>query len=200
MQMQYILNRLQKEYGFSDYQMKLLRFSFTGILYDVSKTLIFTVYFTAIGKLPEFLFALVPLILLRTKSGGIHFKKYWTCFLFSFLYLCLVIHVLPGTVAMHPLAVYPILLVCAVADYLVGPNTFKAKVVAQDILLKEKQKNRIRKAKMECFQVVLIVAVLMFLFPGNRYLIVSFWTVVVHAVQLVITKIMREVRFHEELA
>lgn len=198
--MQYILNKLQKEYGFSDYQMKLLRFSFTGILYDVSKTFIFLVYFTAIGKLPEFLFALVPLILLRTKSGGIHFRKYWTCFFFSFLYLCLVIHVLPETVSIHPLAVYPILLVCAVADYLVGPNTLKAKVIAQDALLKDEQKNRIQKAKMECFQVVLIVAVLWFLFPNNRYLIVSFWTVVVHAVQLVITKIMREVRFHEELA
>lgn len=198
--MQHILDRLQKEYGFSDYQIKLLRFSFTGILYDVSKTLIFAVYFTAIGKLPEFLFALVPLVLLRTRSGGIHFKKYWTCFLFSFLYLSLVIHVLPGAVILHPLAVYPILLICAVADYLVGPNTLKAKVVAQDAFLRDAQKSRIQKAKIECFQVVLIVAVFMFLFPANRYLIVSFWTVVVHAVQLVITKIMREVRFHEELA
>ena len=198
--MQKVLNKLQQEYGFSDYQIKLLRFSFTGILYDVSKTLIFIVYFTAVGKLPEFLAALVPLILLRTKSGGIHFRKYWTCFFFSFLYLCLVIHVLPGAVALHPLAVYPVLLVCAVADYLVGPNTLKAKVIAQDALLRDAQKSRIQKAKMECFQGVLIVAVLLFLFPDNRYLIVSFWTVVVHAVQLVITKIMREVKFHEELA
>lgn len=198
--MQHILDKLQKEYGFSDYQIKLLRFSFTGILYDVSKTLIFLVYFTMIGKLPEFLFALVPLVLLRTRSGGVHFRKYWTCFLFSFLYLCLVIHVLPGTISVHPLAVYPVLLVCAVADYLVGPNSLKEKVVAQDVLLKDEQKKRIKKAKIECFQVVLIVAILCFLFPGNRYLIVSFWTVVVHAVQLVITKIMREVRFHEELA
>lgn len=81
--MQYILNRLQQEYGFSDYQVKLLRFSFTGILYDVSKTLIFIVYFTYIGKFPELIFALIPLILLRTRSGGIHFRKYWTCFFFS---------------------------------------------------------------------------------------------------------------------
>ena len=107
---------------------------------------------------------------------------------------------MPGAVALHPLAVYPVLLVCAVADYLVGPNTLKAKVIAQDALLRDAQKSRIQKAKMECFQVVLIVAVLLFLFPDNRYLIVSFWTVVVHAVQLVITKIMREVKFHEELA
>lgn len=198
--MQYILNRLQKEYGFSDYQVKLLRFSFTGILYDVSKTLIFMVYFTAIGKLPEFLFALVPLVLLRTRSGGIHFRKYWTCFFFSFLYLCLVIHVLPGTIPLHPLAVYPVLLICAVADYLAGPNSLKEKIVAQDAVLKDDLKGRVRKAKIECFQVVLIVAVLMFLFPGNRYLAVSFWTVVVHTVQLVITKIMREVRYHEEMA
>ncbi|MCI8357112.1 MAG: accessory gene regulator B family protein [Lachnospiraceae bacterium] len=198
--MQYILNRLQQEYGFSDYQVKLLRFSFTGILYDVSKTLIFIVYFTYIGKFPELIFALIPLILLRTRSGGIHFRKYWTCFFFSFLYLCLVIHVLPVVIPLHPLAVYPVLAVCAVADYLLGPNSLKEKVVVQDAALKDDLKNRLRKAKIECFQVVLIVAVLMFLFPGNRYLIVSFWTVVVHAVQLIITKIMREVRYHEEMA
>lgn len=198
--MQYILNRLQQEYGFSDYQVKLLRFSFTGILYDVSKTLIFIVYFTYIGKFPELIFALIPLILLRTRSGGIHFRKYWTCFFFSFLYLCLVIHVLPVVIPLHPLAVYPVLAVCAVADYLLGPNSLKEKVVVQDAALKDDLKNRLRKAKIECFQIVLIVAVLMFLFPGNRYLIVSFWIVVVHAVQLIITKIMREVRYHEEVA
>lgn len=198
--MQYVLDKIQKEYGFSDYQIKLLRFSFTGILYDVSKTLIFGIYFCIIGKFPEFLFALVPLILLRIKSGGIHFRKYWTCFLFSFLYLCLVIHVLPGLVPLHPLAVYPVLLVCAVSDYLVGPNTLKEKVVIQDAVLKDEQSGRIRKAKIECFQVVLIVAILCFLFPESRYLIVSFWTVVIHAVQLVITKIMREVKYHEKVA
>lgn len=198
--MQYILDKIQKEYEFSDYQIKLLRFSFTGILYDLSKTLIFMIYFCIIGKFPEFLFALVPLVLLRTRSGGIHFKKYWTCFFFSFLYFCLVIHVLPGLVSVHPLAVYPVLLVCAVSDYLVGPNTLKEKVAVQDAVLKDEQNRWIKKAKIECFQVVLIVAVLCFLFPGNRYINVSFWTVVVHAVQLVITKIMREVKYHEKLA
>lgn len=198
--MQYILDKIQKEYGFSDYQIKLLRFSFSGILYDVSKTLIFIVYFGIIGKLPEFLCALVPLVLLRTRTGGIHFRKYWTCFLFSFLYLCLVIHVLPGLISVHPLAVYPVLLICAIADYRVGPNSLKERVVIRDAVLKDEQNSRIKKAKIECFQVVLIVAILCFLFPGSRYLIVSFWTVVLHAVQLVIIKIMREVKGYEKLA
>lgn len=198
--MQYILDKIQKEYGFSDYQIKLLRFSFTGILYDLSKTLIFGIYFCIIGRFPEFLFALVPLVLLRIRSGGIHFRKYWTCFFFSFLYFCLAIHILPELVPMHPLAVYPVLLVCAVTDYLVGPNTLKEKIVVRDAVMRDEQSSRIKKAKIECFQVVLIVAILYFLFPENRYLIVSFWTVVIHAVQLVITKVMREVKFHEELA
>lgn len=198
--MQYILDKIQEEYGFSDYQIKLLRFSFTGILYDLSKTLILGIYFCIIGRFPEFLFALIPLVLLRIRSGGIHFRKYWTCFFFSFLYFCLAIHILPVLVPMHPLAVYPVLLVCAVTYYLVGPNTLKEKIVVRDAVMKDAQSSRIKKAKIECFQVVLIVAILCFLFPENRYLIVSFWTVVIHAVQLVITKVMREVKFHEELA
>ncbi|MCM1156854.1 MAG: accessory gene regulator B family protein [Roseburia sp.] len=198
--MQHVLDRLQKEYGFSDYQIRLLRFTFTGILYDLSKTLIFGIYFCVTGRFAEFLFALVPLILLRIRSGGIHFRKYRTCLFFSFLYLCLAIHVLPGLIPVHPLAAYPVLLVCAVADYLAGPNTVKEKVIIQDAVMKNEQGGRIKKAKIECFQVVLIVAVLYFLFPQNQYLIVSFWTVVLHTVQLVITKIMREVKYHEELA
>ncbi len=197
--MEYLLNKVQKEYGFSDYQIRLLRFSFTGILYDVSKTLIFFIFFYLTGKLPEFLFAVVPLILLRTRTGGIHFRKYWTCFVFSFIYLLLAVYILPESITMHPLMVYPILLICAVTDYLIGPSSLKDKAVMRDALLKEVQNGRLRKVKMESFQVVLVVAILYFLVPGNQYLIVSFWTVVLHTVQLVITMIMKEVKRYEKV-
>lgn len=198
--MEYLLNKVQAEYGFSDYQIKLLRFSFTGILYDVSKTLIFFVFFLAIDKLPEFLFAVIPLILLRIRGGGIHFHKYWTCFLASFVYLYAVICILPAVVAVHPLAVYLILLLCAVLDYMIGASTLKEKPVIQDELISSQKAVFDRKAKIQSFQVVFIVAVLFYIFPDSRFLIVSFWTVVLHTLQLSITKIIREVKHHEKLA
>ena len=190
--MNHIMNKIQAEYGYSDYQIKLIKFSMTGILYDVSKTLLFLVYFCATGKGLEYLFAIVPLILLRTRTGGIHFKTYWGCLLTSFVYLYAVINVLPVFIAVHPLVVYPVLLVCAVADYMIGPALLKEKPKAAE--------NVIKKAKIQNFQVVFLVAVLFFIFSNHQYLIISFWTVVLHTVQLSITKLLKEVKYHEELA
>ncbi|MCM1262399.1 MAG: accessory gene regulator B family protein [Butyrivibrio sp.] len=187
-----ILNKVQKEYGYSDYEIKLIKFSITGIFYDLSKTLIFLIYFSAVGKFMEFIFAAVPLILLRTKTGGIHLKKYWSCFMFSLIYFFAVIYALPTLITVHPLVVYLILLICAVMDYMLGPNTLsKRPAPAEDF---------IKKAKIQSFQVIFIVAILFFIFPDVPYLIVSFWTVVLHTVQLSIAKLLKEVKHHEELA
>ena len=190
--MNYILNKVQAEYGYTDYQIKLIKFYITGIFYDLSKTLIFMIYFYATGKFIEFIFAAVPLILLRTKTGGIHFKKYWSCFLFSLVYFYTVINILPALIAVHPLAVYPVLLVCAVMDYVFGPTTLSKRPAPTE--------NFIKKAKIQSFQVVFIVAVLFFIFPNVPYLMVSFWTVVLHAVQLAIAKLIKEVRYNEKMA
>lgn len=190
--MDYILNKVQKEYGYTDYQIKLIKFSLTGIFYDLSKTLIFIIYFYATGKLIEFIFAAVPLILLRTKTGGLHFKKYWSCFLFSLIYFFTVINILPVLITVHPLVVYPVLLVCAVVDYMIGPIiSSKRPALAENV---------IKKAKIQSFQVVFIVAILFFIFPNVPYLIVSFWTVVLHVVQLAIAKLLKEVKYNEKLA
>lgn len=198
--MEYIMNKVQQEYGFSDYQMKLIRFSLTGIFYDVSKTLIFLVFFYAIGKLPEFLFAAVPLVILRTRTGGIHFRKYWSCFLFSFAYFYMCIGVLPVLVNVHPLVVYPVLLVCAILDYMIGPASLKERPAVQDEYYKGIKNTAQKKAKIQSFQVVFIVAVLIFIFPEQNCLIVSFWTVVLHTVQLTIIKLVKEVKCYEKLA
>ena len=189
--MDYIMKKVQAEYGFSDYQIKLIRFSLTGIFYDVSKTLIFLIFFYAIGKLPEFLCAAIPLILLRTRTGGVHFRKYWSCFAFSFVYFYMCIGILPVFINVHPLVVYPVLLVCAVADYLIGPATLKDRPKMQDEFYKGMKNKARKKAKIQSFQVVFIVAVLLFIFPEQSYLIVSFWTVVLHTVQLAIIKLLK---------
>ena len=185
------LSKIQEEYGYTDYQIKLIKFSLTGIFYDLSKTLIFMIYFFATGKFIEFMFAAVPLILLRTKTGGIHLKKYWSCFLFSFAYFYTVINILPALITVHPLVVYPILLVCAVLDYMIGPILNNRPALAESV---------IKKAKIQSFQVVFVVAVMFFLFPNVSYLIVSLWTIVLHVVQLAIAKMLKEVRYNEKLA
>lgn len=195
--MEYIMNKVQTEYGYSDYQIKILQFLLTGVFYDISKILVFMMFFFAIGKFWEFWFAVVPLILLRTKIGGIHLHNYWTCFLASFVYLYAVINVLPTVVPVHPLAVYPVLLICAVLDYIIGPTTLKEKPTVQGETMINQKKALLKKAKIESFQVVFIVAILFYIFPNNPYLIVSLWTVVLNTFQLSITKLAKEVKHYE---
>ncbi|MCH5248477.1 MAG: accessory gene regulator B family protein [Lachnospiraceae bacterium] len=191
--MNYIMSKVQAEYGYTDYQIKLIKFSLTAIFYEVSKLLIFMVYFFATGKILEFFFALVPMLPLRIKTGGFHCKSYWSCFLVSFVYFYSVINVFPMIINVHPLAIYPVLLVCAIVDYMIGPTSLKEKAALNN-------KDIVHKAKIQSFQVVFFVAVLIFVFQDTRYLIVSFWTVVLHTIQLSITKILKEVKRNEKLA
>lgn len=190
--MTYLMDKIQTEYGYSDYQIRLIRFTFTAVLYDISKVFLFAIYFYLTGKLMEFLFAVVPLILLRTKTGGMHMQKYWSCLVFSFAYIYTCINILPHIITVPCLFVFLILLMCAVIDYCIGPTSLKKKP--------SECKDFIQKAKMQTFQVIFFVAVLFFIFPKNQYLFISFWTVVLHTLQLSITKILREVRYDEKLA
>lgn len=190
--MTYLMDWIENEYDFTTYQIKLIRYTLTAILYDVSKVLLFAVYFYFTGQLIDFLFAVVPLILLRTKTGGIHMQKYWSCLLFSFIYLYITINILPQLVEVQPLLIYLILLLCALVDYRIGPTSLKKKPTAC--------KDYIRKAKIQTFEAIFLIAVLFFIFPENRYLLVSFWTVVLHTFQLSITKLVREVKYYEKLA
>ncbi len=190
--MESIYNRVQLEYGYSDYQMKLIKFTLTAIFYDVSKFIIFMVYFYISGQFIEFLFAAVPMFLLRTKNGGLHFNRYWSCLLVSFIYFYSVINILPALFNIHPLMIYPVLMICAIVDYMIGPTSLKNRDAAEESVIK--------KAKIQSFQVVFIVASLIFIFQDSAYLIVSFWTVVLHTIQLSITKLLKEVKCNEKLA
>ena len=190
--MEYLMNKAQTEYGFTDYQIKLIRYSLTALFYDISKLILFIIFFYHMGKLLHLVFALCPLMLLRTKTGGLHFHSYFSCLLVSFIYLYAVIMLLPFWIEVHPLGIYLILLLCAVINYIIGPNSLTRKT--------PKSTEFIKKAKMESFQVILIIAISVFIFSANEYLIVSFWTVVLHTIQLSITKILKEVKRHEKFS
>lgn len=179
--MNYLLGRIQKEYNFSDFQIKLIRYAISVIFYDFSKLLFCAAYFYYTGKIIHFLFAAVPLFLLRTRNGGIHFQKYWQCFVFSFLFLFFVINILPNLFSVPILTIYLVLILCALLNYLIGPNVSAKKKRVGTVF--------IRRAKWETFHLMLIVAMLFFIFSENQYLMVSFWTIVLHTLQLTIAQI-----------
>lgn len=189
--MEHLMAKVQDEFGYTDYQIKLIRYTLTSIFYDVSKALIFLVYFIWTGRLPEYCFALVPLILLRRRTGGLHMPTYWSCFFGSLLYLEAAITILPALITPHELAVYPALILCALINYKIGPISLNRRPMPDEMLS--------RKFKIQSFQVVCLVGVLYFILPDKHYVDVSFWVVIIHTIQLTITKLIKEVKTHEKL-
>lgn len=188
--MNLLMNRIAQLHDFTDYELKLIRFYITGILYDVSKTLMLGIFFCCIGKFTEFLFTFIPLLLLRKKTGGYHLKTYWTCFLASFLYFIMAAIVLPA-IPLKLTWMQLTLLVCAWVMYYIGPISSNREINLND--------EQLHKVHIQSFQIVLVMSVLLFLFPDNQYLIVSFWTVVLHSIQLIITKLKKRGEKNEKV-
>lgn len=180
-----IMNKIQYSFEYSEHELKIIRFMLTAIVYDVSKLIIFIVFFCYTGHFLHFLFSIVPLILLRTKLGGLHLRSYLLCLVTTFIYLCSAIYILPCILSPHPLFIFVILLFCAITCYLIGPNSLTRKA--------PKNERYIKVAKLESFHLILIIAILFFVFSANEYLIVSFWTIVLHTIQLSISKVIKEV-------
>lgn len=182
---------MQTAYGFSEYEIRFIRYFLTALFYDCSKLAFFGIYYYCTKEFISFLFVLFPLILLRMKNGGIHFKKYWSCFLFTFAYFELSIRLLPMFFHLPLGAIYCILPLYALLDWLIGPNSLTRKKAMNVIYIK--------KAKIQTFLLIMLLEILFLIFPANRYLIVSFWTVTLHTIQLGVTKIIKEVFFNEEV-
>ncbi len=184
--MNYLMNKLKNIYDYSDYEISLIQYALTASFYDLSKLIIFGIYYFYTDRLIPYFFALLPLILLRTQNGGIHFKKYWTCFLFTFGYLELCISILPALIPLPQSTMHGILLLCAVMNWFIGPNSLTRK--------KDMDAAFVKKAKRCTLLVIMGLEVLLAVYSVNAYLGVSFWTAVLHTGQLGVTKVLKEVR------
>lgn len=187
--MNHIKNKIQATYGYSDYEVKLIQYTLTALFYDFSKLIIFGIYYYLTSRFVEFLFSLIPLLLLRTQNGGIHFRKYWSCFIFTFVYLEACTTALPRLVSFTPLVMFFVLFLCAITNWVLGPKLPDR--------LKTANISIIRKAKCRTLLTIVGIIILTAIRPSSTHLASSFWTVVLHTIQLGISKIM-EIKYHEK--
>lgn len=73
-----------KNYELTNEEKTKIRYVLTSLLYDISKILILGIIFYLTGHLIEYSVCTLIMIFIRPGIGGIHFKHYITCFLFSF--------------------------------------------------------------------------------------------------------------------
>ncbi len=76
---------LKEHYQFSDFQIAQLQYTWKTFASEISKLLLMGLLFR--NDLGKYIFSVTIMLLLRTSTGGLHCKKYITCFLVSFTYM-----------------------------------------------------------------------------------------------------------------
>lgn len=186
--MNILMNKIRTSYDFSEYELKVIRYVITALAYDLSKLVLLTLLFSYTGRLAHFICALIPFFLLRTKNGGIHTKSYFSCLLLTFAVFIPAVLLLPILAPLTPMLRLGLLIPCAIAELYLGPSLSHREV--------KLDADGMQRNRLASFQVVLIVAVLLFLFPQSPCLLAAFWMTVLHTIQLAITKIYKEVKVH----
>lgn len=154
-------------------EMVVFRYLVLSFLSETSKLLILAILFSR--KIGIFLFSVLVLYLLRSATGGMHCKRYWSCFLVSFSYLFLCIDVLP-VIVLPKSVMLGMLLICCIVTYYIGP------VVSQD--RPQPTSVQCQKRKVQVFMVIFFYMILMYILPESSYVVSGFWIVVLHAIQL----------------
>lgn len=181
--MQNILRMANENANLNSKEQKLLIFRAKCILYDISKLILFVAFFAVIHKLSCFVFAFLIFYPIRQISGGLHFKHYFSCLVFSFVYMYLVVVVL-SPLTLELAVVVPILAVCAAVIYAIGPM----RPPSRPALSKQEFAEHRKKA----FRIVCYEAVLVVLFSDHRLASAGYWTIILHTLQLIMALIIKK--------
>lgn len=162
----------------SSYQIAQLGFLAKTMLSEISKLLLMCLLFHR--HLSAFFFALLIMLFLRSSTGGLHFYTYISCLLTSICYLWLATALLP---CLHlPASMQTLLLLAAILIcYFVGPVVSKYRPAPSP-----QHFRRCRNISC-CF--MFLFSLLLYIMPDNPYMIIGFWIIILHSLQLLAAKI-----------
>lgn len=182
------LSKIQETYGYSNYEMAVIKYSLTALFSELSKIIILGGLFLSIGKFDLFVAAATMLALLRLNNGGYHCNHYITCLLFSGIVLYTAIVLLPLINIPNFSIVLIALTVCLFINYYIGPIPSPFRPEPNSLLIKQ--------CKNKCFIIIFCFIIIVSIFNSNTimrpYLIVGFWITILHTLQLIIAKIQRK--------
>lgn len=170
-----VKTHLQNKYNYTDYQLQQLQWLFITVFAELSKMFFLFLYFYYFKQINLYLWALAIFWIMRFNGGGLHCKTYWGCFLFSFMYMIFAIQILPNI----PLAKIIYILcftICITISVTIGPVPSKFK--------KHLSQDKLSCYKMTLFQIELLYFIIMIIFPESQYLIVGFWIIMIHTLQM----------------
>lgn len=170
-----VSKKIQDIFGYSNYQIAQLNFFFKTMLSELSKALIICILFY--DKLSLFIWCLIIFHLMRSCTGGLHFKGYFSCLIASAIIFILSIRVLP-IINIPKILISILLLLFILISYYIGPITSEIHL--------ELSKHSILFSKIRLTFYIFIYIIIMFIIPSNSYLLSGFWVIVINTIQLIV--------------
>lgn len=116
-----LYQKIQTTYDFTDFEMQKINYTISVFKCEFSKIIILGAAFAFLGIFREFMVLMLMLIPVRRYSGGVHFRHYSSCFIFTALFFALPV-LLRHIVLSYPLQL-AILGISIAVTYIVGPVT-----------------------------------------------------------------------------
>lgn len=183
-----MFNYIQKNFGYSNYEIAQLRYCFKVYAAELSKIFIIGAFF--FNNIPVYLWTLLIFRTMRQATGGLHMKSYISCLFVSWLFFILSINILPN-LYLPRLVQLIILLICILLSHHIGPVVSRIHVPLSE--------EAISKAKLRLITTILIYMLLLFIFPESIYITAGFWIIVLNTLQLIVAKTRKEANQHHEI-
>ncbi|GKX28530.1 hypothetical protein SH1V18_10100 [Vallitalea longa] len=162
---------------------RIMRYGIYALYSELAKIVILMLFFGFIGKLNEFLFALVVLMLIRPYSGGLHFNSFMGCFLFTFGFFVLNVAILPSLPSLsyiyNPSIYIAFLPISSLIMLLCSPMPSKYRPIS-DKQIKKKYKY------LATLFTVAIYIILLLINISPLLKAIGLWTIILQATQLLI--------------
>lgn len=158
---------------------KLVSYFFKTLLSDFSKMILLYGLFFIFHMEKAYIYSLCTLLLIRSFTGGLHFKKYWSCFLFTGMFFSatlICIHYIPLNNSIVNFSI----IIAILSIGIVGPLQSNKR---PELSSKNKRINIIL-----AISILFIHLVLYYIFPNSYYLTCAIWTIILQTVQLLISK------------
>ena len=79
----------KNEFNLSELDSIKFRYSLEVITGDLSKCLILLCFFAILGRTADYLYSSLALLMLRSFTGGLHFRTYIKCMIFTGFFFCI---------------------------------------------------------------------------------------------------------------
>lgn len=173
-----VVNYLDKEFDLTDIEKAKIKYSLDVLFTDISKLIVLIAVFYIIGETRNFLYSVLALLFVRPFTGGLHFRTYIGCFLFTFLFFFFAV-ILNSMISLDYYAVYMMIFSC-ITILCIAPITHKNRPSYSE--------HKQRHFKFLALSVIIIHLMLYLIAMKNPYLNISIWVITLQSIQLLIKK------------